>query len=258
MKRSTSDLFLGLTVAAILAVPYFTATQGYAQPPRGVMKGAIHHNLSADWLHPSITSFSTTVYAPLYMFHDALLKPMPGSLYDPCLAESWTHSPDYKVFEFKLRKGVKFHYGEEVTAEDVIFTFQTYKAGAAKLFRDRIEKLEAVNPYLFRVTFKVPFLDFLDQLLPGTNTIAWIVPKKYIEKVGDAEFKKHPIGCGPYQFVEFTAGQRVVGEAFEGFWRKVPKVKRLEIYSVTEMSTRYAMANRGELDWAVSLVDVFL
>jgi peptide/nickel transport system substrate-binding protein len=64
--------------------------------------------------------------------------------------------------------------------------------------------LEAVNPYLFRVTFKKPFPDFLDHLLPGTSTIAWVVPKKYIEKVGEAGYKKHPVGCGPYKFVEFT------------------------------------------------------
>ncbi len=257
MKMNKRGLFFVFTLIGILTSLHFTALRVSAQSPRGVMKGAIHHNLSADWLHPSVSSFSTPCYVPMYFFHDALLKPMPGNLYDPCLAESWTHSPDYRVFEFKLRKGVKFHNGDEMTAEDVVFTFQRYKGGAAKQFQDQIEKLEAVNPYLFRVTFKKPFLDFLDYLLPGTSTIAWVVPKKYIEKVGDAEYKKHPIGCGPYKFVEFTPGQRVVGEAFEGFWRKMPKVKRLEIYSVTEVSTRYAMANRGELDWSVSMVDVF-
>ena len=83
------------------------------------------------------------------------------------------------------------------------------------------------------------------------------MPKKYIEKVGDAEYKKHPIGCGPYKFVEFKPGIVFVGEAFENYWRKVPKVKRLEIYSVTERSTRYAMAKRGEVDWALSMTDVF-
>jgi len=257
MKMNKGRLFFVLTLISILASLHFTAPQVPAQSPRGVMKGAIHHNLSADSLHPSVSSFSTPCYVSMYFYHDALLKTMPGNLYDPCLAESWTHSPDYSVFEFKMRKGVKFHNGDEMTAEDVAFTFQRYKGGAAKQFQDQIEKLKAVNPYIFRVTFQKPFLDFLDYLLPGTSTIAWIVPKKYIEKVGDAEYKKHPIGCRPYKFVEFTPGQRVVGEAFDGFWRKVPKVKRLEIYSVSEVSTRYAMANRGELDWSVSMVDVF-
>jgi len=144
-----------------------------------------------------------------------------------------------------------------MTAEDVVFTFKRYKGGPASLLHSRMERLEAESPYLFSVTFKKPFPDFLEYLLPGASTIAWIVPKKYIEKVGDTEYRRRPIGCGPYKFVEFKAGIVFVGEAFENYWRKVPKVKRLEIYSVTERSTRYAMVNRGEVDWALSMTDVF-
>jgi len=182
---------------------------------------------------------------------------MPDALYSPCLAESWTISPDYRTYKFKLRKGVKFHNGEEMTAEDVVFTFKRYKGGPASMLHSRIEKLEAESPYLFSVTFKAPFPDFLEYLLPGASSIAWIVPKKYVEKVGDAEYKRHPIGCGPYKFVEFKAGIVLVGEAFENYWRKAPNVKRFELYSVTERSTRYAMAKRGEVDFATSMTDVF-
>lgn len=84
-----------------------------------------------------------------------------------------------------------------------------------------------------------------------------MVPKKYVEKVGDAGFKKHPVGAGPYKFVEFVSGGRLVGEAFNGFWRKVPKVKRLEFYSIPEIGTRYAMVKRGEIDHAYLMHDVF-
>lgn len=229
-----------------------------AQSPKGVMKGVWHFNISADWLDPSITAPSSiTNYFPLYIFHDALLKPMPDDVYSPCLAESWTISPDYRTYKFKLRKGVFFHNGDEMTAEDVVFTFKRYKGGPAAMLYSRIEKLEAENPYLFSVTFKKPFPDFMEYLLPGATAIAWIVPKKYIERVGDAEYKKHPIGCGPYKFVEHKPGQYFVGEAFEKYWRKVPKVKRLEIYGVTERSTRYAMIKNGEVDWALSMTEVF-
>lgn len=240
----------------ILAVLHFVGPQVSAQTPKGVMKGAWHHNISADWFDPSVCSPSIVNYCPLYFYHDALIKPMPDALYGPCLAESWTISPDYRIYKFKLRKGVKFHNGDEMTADDVVFTFKRYKAGPASILHSRIEKLEAEGPYLFSVTFKTPFPDFLEYLLPGASTIAWIVPKKYIEKVGDSGFKRHPIGCGPYKFVEFKAGQYFVGEAFENFWRKVPKIKRIEFYSVTENSTRYAMVKRGEVDWALSMVDV--
>ncbi len=189
---------------------------------------AIHWGLSADWLDPSTNSALIPSQITLYLFHDALFKPMPDGTYSPCLAESWTVSPDAKTYEFKLRQGVKFHNGDTMTAEDVIFSFWRYKANQAKIIHDKTEKVEAVNPYLVRFKFKEPFPDFLEAMLPGSTTIGWIVPKKYVEKVGEAGFKKAPVGAGPYKFVEFVAGQRLIAEAFDGFWRKVPSIKRLE------------------------------
>jgi ABC-type transport system substrate-binding protein len=89
-----------------------------AASPQGVLKQGIHWGLSADWLDPATASYVTTANHPLYLFHDALLKAMPDGNYTPCLAESWTISPDFKVYEFKLRKGVKFHNGDTLTAEE--------------------------------------------------------------------------------------------------------------------------------------------
>jgi peptide/nickel transport system substrate-binding protein len=83
------------------------------------------------------------------------------------------------------------------------------------------------------------------------------VPKKYVEKVGDAGFKRQPVGAGPYKFVEFVPGVRVVGEAFEGYWRKVPHVKRVELQTVPEPATRLAMVRRGEADIATLMQGVF-
>ena len=182
---------------------------------------------------------------------------MPDGTYSPCLAESWTVSPDAKTYEFKLRQGVKFHNGDTMTAEDVIFSFWRFKATQAKIIHDKTEKVEAVNPYLVRFKFKEPFPDFLEAMLPGSTTIGWIVPKKYVEKVGEAGFKKAPVGAGPYKFVEFVAGQRLVAEAFDGFWRKVPSIKRLEFHIISEPATRLAMAQRGEVDIATLMQGVY-
>ena len=145
-----------------------------------------------------------------------------------------------------------------MTAEDVVFSFKRYKAAQAKFIHDKTEKVEAIDPYLVRITFKEPFPDFLDYLLPGATSIGWVVPKKYVEKVGDAGFKKHPIGCGPYKFVEFVAGVKLVGEAFEEFWRKVPNIKRMEFLIVTDPATRLAMLRRGEVDMATLSYGCFL
>ena len=188
--------------------------------PQGVLKQAIHWNLSADWLDPATGGFAVSAHLPLYFFHDALVKPMPEGAFTPCIAESYSISPDAKTIEFRLRKGVKFHNGDTLTAEDVVFSFWRYKAAHAKTIHAKTEKVEAVNPTLVRFHFKEPFPDYLEYLSPGVTTIGWIVPKKYMEKVGDAGFRKHPVGAGPYKFVEFVPGVRLVGEAFEGYWRK--------------------------------------
>ena len=81
----------------------------------------------------------------------------------------------------------------------------------------------------------------------------WIVPKKYVEKVGDEGFKKAPIGAGPYKFVSFTPGLELVFEAFDGYWRKTPNVKRLVFRVIPDESTRLAALKRGEVDIAYSI-----
>lgn len=213
MKAKKTKMHLLLVMAAIVGMVFLAAVQVQATAPAGVLKQAIHWGLSADWLDPATNSGLISSSLPLYLFHDALVKPMPEGNFTPSLAESWTISPDAKTYEFKLRKGVKFHNGDTMTAEDVVFSFWRYKAAQAKIIQGKTEKVEAVNPHLVRFHFKVPYPDFLEYFLPGGSAICWIVPKKYTEKVGDAEFKKNPIGCGPYKFVEFVAGVRIVAEA---------------------------------------------
>jgi peptide/nickel transport system substrate-binding protein len=255
MRARRINLFLA--ILAVFGVLQFGPDDALSAP-QGVLKEAIHWSISADWLDPATGGYSTSAYAPMYLFHDALLKNMPGGPYTPSLAESWTISPDAKVFDFKLRKGAKFHNGDPVTAEDVVFSFWRYKAAQAKFLHDKAEKVEAVNPNLVRFRFKKPFPDFLDYLLYGSTTIGWVVPKNYVEKVGDAGFKKHPIGAGPYKFVEFVPGVKMVAEAFEGYWRKVPNIKRIELHTVREPATRLAMVKRGEVDIATLLTDVVM
>ena len=82
---------------------------------------------------------------------------------------------------------------------------------------------------------------------PATGA-GWIVPRKYVEKVGDEGFKKAPVGAGPYRFVSFTPGVELVLEAYEQYWRKTPSVKRLVFKVVPDEATRLAMLKRGEAD----------
>ena len=97
-----------------------------------------------------------------------------------------------------------------------------------------------------------PWPDFLT-FYSSASGAGWIVPKKYVEKVGDEGFKKAPIGAGPYKFVSFTPGVELVLEAFEGYWRKTPSVKRLVFKVIPDESTRLAALKRGEVDIAYSI-----
>ncbi|MEW6333048.1 MAG: ABC transporter substrate-binding protein, partial [Thermodesulfobacteriota bacterium] len=256
--RPSRNRWLAITWVLVFG-GFFCIGAGSAQAasPAGVMKQAIHWGISADWLDPATCGNPISAHLPMYLFHDSLLKAMPEGNFTPSLAESYTISPDAKVYEFRLRKGVKFHNGDPLTADDVVFSFGRYRGAQAKNIQGKIEKIEAINPLLFRIQFKESFPDFLEYLVPGVTTIGWVVPKKYLEKVGDAGFKKHPIGAGPYKFVEFVAGQRLVGEAFEGYWRKVPHIKRMEFHIISEPATRLAMVKRGEVDIATLMQGVY-
>jgi len=254
-KKRQSLLTIGLFLA-LLGVLFLGASPVTAVE-KGTLRAAIHWAPSRDWVDPAISGFLVSGHFILYMFHDSLIKPMPGEMMSPCLAESWTHNDNFTVWDFKLRQGVKFHNGEEMTADDVVFTFQRYKGGMSTYIKKKIEKLEAVSRYHFRVTLNSPYVDFLDIFLPGASTIGWVVPKKYVEKVGDDGYKRNPIGAGPFKFVEFDPGQKIVGEAFDDFWRHKPKIRRLEVNIVKEPATRFAMVKRGEVDISTLMVDKF-
>jgi peptide/nickel transport system substrate-binding protein len=221
--------------------------------PEGQLPWAVHVSLAPAWFDPADTAGIITPFMFLYALHDALVKPMPGQALAPSLAESWTVSPDNLSYEFVLRRGVKFHNGDPVTAEDVKFSFDRYRGAGAGPFKARTAAVEVLDPYRVRFRFKEPWPDFMTFYGTPATGAGWIVPKKYVEKVGDDGFKRAPIGAGPYKFVSFNPGVELVLEAFDGYWRKTPSVKRLVFKSVSEEETRLVMLKRGEADIAYSI-----
>jgi peptide/nickel transport system substrate-binding protein len=240
--------------AALLcaAIPLGTAGVAAAQTkPAGEMRFAVYVTIPPAWLDPGEAGpGNLTPFWFMYGLHDALVKPMPGNGMAPSLAESWTESPDKLVYEFKLRRGVKFHNGDPFTAEDVKFSFERAKGVQLK---QKVKEVVAVDPHTVRFVLYEPWPDFMTVYGTLWSAAAWITPKAYFEKVGADGFKKHPVGLGPYKFVSMKPGIELVMEANEEYWRKIPSVKRLVFLSVPEATTRLAMLKRGEVDIAYLL-----
>jgi peptide/nickel transport system substrate-binding protein len=239
---------LALAAFGLAAAPGFA----FAAEPEGQLTWGIHVSLAPTWFDPAETPGIITPFMVLYALHDGMVKPMPGQPLAPSLAESFSAAEDGLTYDFVVRRGATFHNGDPVTAEDVQFSFERYRGASHDLIKNRVAAVETPDPQHVRFKLKAPWPDFLTFYATATGA-GWIVPKKYVEQVGDDGFKKAPIGAGPYKFVSFTPGVELVLEAFGGYWRKTPSVERLVFKSIPEETTRLAALQRGEVDIVYSI-----
>jgi peptide/nickel transport system substrate-binding protein len=221
--------------------------------PAGEAVMAWHVTIAPTWFDPSTAPPQITPFGILYALHDGPVRSLPGQKIGASLAESWSESPDGLVYEFRLRRGLRFHNGDPVTTEDVKFSFERYKGAGAREMQERVRQVEIVDPLVVRFHLKEPWPDFMTFYGTTATAAGLVVPKKYMTQVGEDGFRKHPIGAGPYKFVSHMPGVEVVLEAYTGYWRKVPSVKRLVMKSVPEGTTRVAMLKKGEADVAYAL-----
>src|SRR3989475_7490343 len=240
----------GMLLCGLLAGAFVATAQAQAKP-EGEMRWALYVTVAPAWLDPGENLGFITPFWIQYALHDALVKPMPGNIMTPSLAESWTLSPAQRVYEFKLRQGLKFHNGDPFTAEDVKFSF--LRAKSSRVLKEKVRDVEIVDPFRVRFHLHEPFPDFMAFYGTLATASSWVVPKKYVERVGDDGFMKQPVGLGPYKFVSNNPGIEIVMEANESYWRKMPSVKRLVFKSVPEPTTRAAMLKKGEVDIAYLL-----
>src|SRR6185503_7486598 len=218
--RPSRRVILGSLAAAPIALNVPRALAAGA--PSGKVVMAWHVTVSPAWFDPSTAPPQITPFGVLYAIHDGLVRPLPGQKMGPSLAEAWTESADGLVYEFKLRRGLKFHNGDALTTDDVKWSFERYQGAGAKEFRARVRLVEIVDPLVIRFHLKEPWPDFMTFYGTTASAAGIVLPRKYAEGTGPEGFRQRPIGAGPYRFVSQRPGIDVTLEAFPGYWRKAP------------------------------------
>lgn len=170
----------------------------------------------------------------------------------PGLAESWEQK-DEKTWVFNLRKGVKFHNGEELKAGDVKFTLERMLASdKVNHIVEAIAKVEAPEDYKVVITLKEPFAPILSHL---SHTAASILNEKAVKEAGD-NYGQKPVGTGPFKFVNWQSGDKIELEAFNEYYEGAPKIKKITFRNVAEGSTRTIGLETGEIDIAYDIEPV--
>src|SRR6266508_4701347 len=178
---------------------------------------------------------------------DSLLHKTTKLEYEGGLATSWKSLND-TTWEFKLRRGVKFHNGETMTAEDVKYSFdrvldKTKKSPQYGNIRT-IKEVRIVNPDTIHLITDKPYPLLLERVV-----YFLIVPKKHLEKVGDQAFgESATVGTGPWKLVEYKRDQYIKLEAHDGYWRGKPAFKHLVFRGIPEVATQVAELKTGGVD----------
>src|SRR5499433_3860816 len=247
MRRNTALWLMGILAAVGLVA-------GIARAQAPVAGGTVIFAAGADpdSLDPQNTQ-SNTCEQVNRMMYDNLVRFSTKMQIEPALAESWTQSKDGLVWTFKLRKGVKFHDGTAFDAKAVKYFFDRVlgdeKPFKASLYTPFVQSAQVVDDATIRVTLKMPFAAFLFRLAHSAGGI----PSPSAHQKWGKDFALHPSGTGPFKFVEWVKGDRVVVERNEGYWGGRPLLDRVVVRTVKEDAARVLMLESGDADLILNI-----
>jgi len=225
-------------------VPQASATPE-APRPQGTLRVALSGEPASLYIPNTPDMNSDTAASQLY---DPLVQLDDQGRIIPSLAESWDISADGTEYTFHLRRDVVFHNGDPFTADDVVATWEYGRDPNTSRWPDRYaiaETVERIDDYTVRVTTDGP-----KPLLLVTMWDFWsIIPHAYMAEVGVEGFQEHPVGTGPFEFVEWVRGDRITYRANPNYWQEgLPGVETLVFRFVTESATRVAAIQTDEID----------
>lgn len=231
----TAVVFVLTLCAVILVLPAWAV---------GAVKDKVVIGIATEppTLDPQMTSALYTRQVCFNIYDNLVMKNYEGQ-YTPSLAESWT--TDGTQYVFKLKKGIKFHNGDELKASDVRFTFERgMQSPHVRFFYDVFEKVEALDDFTIRITLKYPTLILLDILtLPQTG----IVSERAVTEAGKTYGRK-PVGTGPYSFDKWTTGVDISLKGNDDYFMGKPAIGGCEFRFISDKSTAMVALEKGEVD----------
>jgi peptide/nickel transport system substrate-binding protein len=197
--------------------------------------------------------YSGYVYSQI---HEALFQVDHDMKIVPLLAEK-LEQPDDKTYVITLKKGIKFHNGEELTADDVKFTYARVMDPATKSPRannltdavESAEKIEVPDKYTVKITLKSPFAPFLERLTAGALNI---LNKKAVEAAG-ADYAHKPVGTGPFKYVEWKTGEYAKVARNDEYWGEKAKLDQVTFRPIPDANTRIAELESGGIDYLMQI-----
>lgn len=247
MGTNRSSGPLSLAVALILLLAAGLPGLAGAQAERTVV---VAQGIDAEFLDVQATANIPTLNVDRNIY-DSLLRRDATLKIVPSLAVSYANL-DERTWQLKLRQGVTFHNGEPFDASVVKFTveriFTPGSKSPQKGWFNTIERVDIVDKYTVNLITNVP-----DPVIPARLTLLFVVPPKYTKEKGDVEFNLKPVGTGPYRFVEWFKGDRVVLEANDRYWGGAPKAKKVIFRAIPEAQARIAALQTGQADLIVNV-----
>ncbi len=258
---------------AVTSAPTPTQVVGQATPTRvpptatPAVTGQPRYGGTVRFVNEGISSLDPN-YSRLFVdrdvmfgIYDSLVTVLPDFSYAPGLAKSWEVSSDGKAVTFKLQEGVKFHDGSEFTADVMRKNFQyTMNPNLTSVIRPilnaYLSDVEVVDKYTAVLRLKAPYRPLLSDL--GTRDgQSLTISAAAVEKLGggvNGDFGRKSVGTGPFRFVEWTPGSRVVIERNPNYWRTGrPYLDRLMWFDTPDYSVQLAMVRTGEADIMISV-----
>ncbi len=229
-----------------------TATAAPQAATGGTFDGSLFITITGIDPHKN-TEFSDNTVLPLIV--EGLVAMGADGEWKGVLAESWDVSDDGLTWTFHLREGVKFHNGRDMTADDVIYSFDRMmdeNSGAVmySVFKDKIASYQALDPHTVEFVLTGGPSTFLSEI--GLSVRAAIIARECVTPDGTIV---NPIGTGPFQFIWWRPGDEFRAARFDDYWGQVANIDEAVFHYIPDPTIRFTALQTGEIDWMRQIPD---